>query len=664
MPDLPTTQRTTCTLDCPDLCQLQVTLTDGRVEALDGDPSHRITAGFICRKVHRYAEHVYGEARLRHPARRVGPKGSAQFEPISWEEAFQTITQRFRQLGEQHGYDTILPLSYGGSNGKLTDQAIDARFFRRLGARRLDRTVCAAATGRALSGLYGKMPGVGFADYESARLVVLWGVNPNASGIHLVPWIRKAQRQGAKLIVVDPRRTPLATQSDLHLALRPGTDLVVALSLINRLFETEQHDLKFLQGHTRSWEMLAERARPWSFERAAEIAGIAPQQLEQFFEWYQQSSPAVIRCGWGLERNRNGGSAVAAVLALPAVAGKFGVRGGGFTLSNSGAWKWRTEAAINAEEPNTPCVNMNQVGQELCREDPTLRAVFVYNCNPLATLPNQTLVRQGLAREDLFTVVFDQVLTDTARYADILLPATTFLEHQDCRSGYGTGYLQRVEPVIEPVGEARANYDVFDELCQRMDLSSPDDVSQPDDYLRAILPADVDENTLRTAGSVEPPCTTHPVQFVDVFPGHPDQKVDLFPVELDRESPQGLYAYQPDPAPEQLALISPAASHLISSTFGQLATDAVPVEVHPRDAAALGLSSGDLVRVENEYGVVECETRVTEDVRPGVVALSKGLWSHHTRNGNTSNAVSPDSLTDLGGGACFNDARVRITKIR
>ena len=397
--------------------------------------------------------------------------------------------------------------------------------------------------------------------------------------------------------------------------------------------------------------------------RAAEVAGVDVADLERFADLYASTNPAVIRCGWGLERNRNGGSAVAAVLALPAVAGKFGVRGGGFSMSNSAALGIKAAAWMNdTPEPPTRLVNMNKLGDALLDyRDPAVEMLFVYNCNPLATMPNQNRVLQGLKRADLFTVVFEQVFTDTARYADVLLPATTFVEHYDIARGYGPISLQLVRPAIEPCGEARPNPAVFSDLRQRLGIGEAEE--ETDTLLRVgkRLPPAVG-NDLLERGAVTPPFGGRPIQFVDVFPLTTDRKIDLFPASLEAQAPDGLYAFQPDPATDKypLALISPASEKTVSSTLGELRERPGMLQMHPSDAAERGLATDDPVRVFNDLGEVQCPVAVTPNVRPGTVSLSKGLWRKSTYNGSTSNALSPDTLTDLGGGACFNDARVQV----
>jgi anaerobic selenocysteine-containing dehydrogenase len=655
---------TACPLDCPDACSLQVTVRGGRVTKIDGGTANPVTGGYICAKVRRFGQRVYGDDRLRFPAIRSGPKGQGTFKRVSWNDALDHITEKLRTIRDEAGGEAILPLCYGGSNGYLTQDHADALFFRRLGAARLARTVCAAPTGAANLGLYGKMASVVYQDYPEARLILVWGVNPSASGIHLMPYLKDARSRGATIVVVDPRATPVARQADIHLAIRPGTDVVAALAIHRHLFESGAADAAFLAAHTTGADRLRERALPWTFERAAEVTGLRAADLEQVARLYAAASPALVKCGWGLERNRNGGNAAMAVLALPAVGGKFGVRGGGYSMSNSASWNinrtWMREP-----EPPTRIVNMNRVGRELLEPTGTpIRGLFVYNCNPAVTLPDQQRVLAGLGRDDLFTVVFDQVLTDTAAYADVVLPATTFLEHYDFSKGYGSLSLQLGRPVIEPVAEARPNADVFIDLAARLDLTEPEDPADELEQMLGVIAALPDQvaDDIRERGAATPPHDGRPVQFVDVFPLTPDRKVALWPEGLDREAPQGLYAFVPDPATADfpLALISPASDRTISSTLGELERPRVVLEMHPDDASPRGIDDGDDVRVFNALGTMECGVKVTPLVRPGTVSFPKGVWRRHTGNGLTSNALVPDTLSDLGSGACFNDARVNV----
>jgi anaerobic selenocysteine-containing dehydrogenase len=644
-----------------------VRVEDGRVVRLEGDDRNPATRGFICGKVRRFPQRLYGPDRLRHPGIRVGEKGAGELRRASWDEALSRVAAEIEAVRARHGGEAILPFSYGGSNGLLTQDGADAWLFERLGASRLARTVCSATSDRACSGLYGLMPGVAYQDYADAALVVLWGANPSTSGIHLLPFLREARRRGARLVVIDPRRTPLAKEADLHLALRPGTDLPLALAVTRWLFEQDRADLGFLARHCVGWEEFRRRAGSWTLERAAAVSGVPAPALESFARLYADSSPAVVRCGWGTERHRHGGSAVAAILALPAVAGKLGVRGGGYTLGNAEAWSLAAPRAGERAAPATRELNMNRLGRLLTGDlAPPIELLFVYNANPLATLPNQRLVRAGLERKDLFTVVFDAVGTDTVRYADVALPATTFLEHTELRVGYGVPVLQVGRPVVEPVGEARPNHDVFVELCRRLGLSREGDPATADQLLRATMAgfggaaaalAQLDER-----GVAEPPGGLAPVQMVDALPRTADGMVHLCPEELDAEAPGGLYHFEPPEEDERhpFALLSPASSRSICSTLAELAPGRPVVEIHPDDARRLGIVPRGAVRVHNPWGEVRAEARISQNVRPGVVVMEKGGWARDAPDGNTVNALVPDTLSDLAGGACFSDARVAL----
>jgi anaerobic selenocysteine-containing dehydrogenase len=661
------TVETACPLDCPDACSLTVTLRGGRISTIDGGTANEVTRGYICAKVRHFDQRVYGDDRLQFPAIRKGPKGTGQFRRATWDDALETIAANLKDTVAAHGGEAILPLCYGGSNGMLTQDYGDAILFRRLQASRLLRTVCAAPTGAANLGLYGKMASVVYQDYPAARLIIVWGVNPGASGIHLMPYLKEARERGATIVVIDPRATSVARQADIHLPVRPGTDLVVALAMHRHLFETGRADQAFLEQHTTGAATLRERAAPWTFERAAEVSGVPADRLRQVADMYAAASPALVKCGWGLERNRNGGSAAAAVLALPAVGGKFAVRGGGFSMSNSASWGIE-RSWLQDREPATRAINMNQIGRELT--SPTgaaIRSLFVYNCNPAATLPDQARVIEGLARTDLFTVVFDQVLTDTAMYADVILPATTFLEHYDYAKSYGALSLQLAKPVIEPVGESRSNNEVFLDLVRRLGLARDDDPTDDLDAMLATLaglPPAIGEE-LRETWTATPPHGGRPVQFVDVFPKTADGKVHLCPAGLDKEAPLGLYGYQADPGSERypFALISPASERTVSSTLGELARPDVVVDINPQDAEPHQIEDGDAVRLFNDLGEVHVRARVSPLVRPGTLSMPKGVWRRHTLNGWTSNVLVPDTLTDLGGGACFNDTRVNMAKL-
>src|SRR6266550_6258761 len=659
---------TVCPLDCPDACSLEVTVQDGRIASIDGSRTNPVTDGYICAKVRRFPERVYGPDRLSCPAVRTGPKGLARFQRVSWDEALSTIAARLLETWKQWGGESILPYCYGGSNGLLTQDTSDATLFRRLGASRLARTVCAAPTGTANLAMYGKMPSVTYKDFPEARLIIIWGGNPSSSGIHLVPYIREAQRRGATLVVIDPRTTPLAKQADIHLAVRPGTDLPVALSIHRYLFEEGHADQAFLNAHARGAEQLRERARPWTFERAAAEADVPAETLRRVAGLYASTRPSLIRCGYGQERNRNGGSASMAILALPAVAGKFGERGGGYMMSNSASWGI-TNTWTGADEARTRIINMNRLGRTLLEQrDPPINVLFVYNSNPAVTTPDQDRVLRGLEREDLFTVVFDQVMTDTARYADVLLPNTTFLEGYDLVKSYGPWTLNLGRPVIEPIGESRCNADVFGELLELTGLREESDPrGELEEMLNVLdqLPGAAGDE-MRDAGTASPPFDGRPIQFRDVFPRTTDRKIDLYPEALARESAAGLYVYLPDPATSEcpLALISPASDKTISSTLAEIPRPEVRLLMHPEEAAARGIADGDEIRIFNALGEVTCKAELGAWIRRGTVSLPKGIWRKHTLNGYTGTSLVPDTLTDVAGGACFNDARVEVSRLR
>lgn len=672
MESSPLVQQSACPLDCPDACTLRIERdAAGGLVKVGGDQRNPLTGGFICAKVAGIGAHLDCPERLQTPLLRDGPKGSGRFVPTDWDTALDRIATRFGAIAAEHGAEAIVPCSYGGSNGMLTEGGFDARFFGRLGASQLARTLCAIPSSLAQKGLYGRMPGGALHDVVHSRLVVVWGCNPSATSIHFLRLVRQARKAGAKVVVVDPVRIPLAAQADLHLAIRPGTDVVLALALAHWMFENGAADAAFLAAHATGVAAFRRRAARWSLPEAAAECGVPVAQIAALARLYADSSPAMIRCGWGPERNRNGGSGTAAVLALPAIGGKFGVRGGGYQMSNSGAWGFDAAAAADAPSPSTRTINLSRMGPALNQcAGPPIAGLYVYDANPLMTCPDQEAMRRGLLREDLFTVVHDAVMTDTALLADVVLPATTFLEHHDLARGYGALSLNRVVPVVAGPPQARSNGAVFVALCDRMGLSRPTDVCTPQALAERLVAAHPDaariQADLDRDGRAGPPCGDAPVAFVDVFPGTPDRKIHLVPGALESEAPLGLYGYQADPrsAAAPLALISPAVPGLVSSTFGQLRTKPAALRMHPADAGARGLQDGQDVRVFNDQGEVHCALAVDGDVRPGVVVLAKGLWARHTDNGRTSNALIPPTLSDIGGGACYNDARVQVAARR
>lgn len=656
-----------CPLDCPDTCSLHVTVEDGRLTRVDGSHRNPLTAGFICAKVRRYPERVYSPHRVLYPQRRIGAKGEARFERISWDDAISLVAERLRAISAVDGPEAILPYHYGGSNGVLGEEAADARFFARLGASELLTTICAMPTGTVQRAMYGAMGSVPPEDYRLARCIILWGVNPSATSIHLVPHVRAAQAAGAFVAVIDPRRTPLARTADLHLAPRPGTDAALALAMIDALLRRRTADPAFLAAHVSGLEALAAAAAEWPVARAAAECDVPAADIERLIAAYAAAKPAVVRCGWGVERTRSGGAAVRAILALPAVAGKFGVRGGGFTMSCSRAHPIDRVGLARPDLAPRPRrrINMVQLGRVLTEpQTPPVRALFVYNANPVAMTPDQNRIIAGLRRDDLFTVVHEQVLTDTARFADVLLPATTIFEQTELHRAYGHYLVQYSEPVIAPVGEALTNPQLFARLARALDFDEPACTAEEEALLADALAGaaarlggiDLDRLRRERAAPVHFGDVTTLVQLGTDWPTTPRGRIELCPPEL---GPPG-YAARP---PRGLVLLSPASDRMVNSIFGELHARPAVLEMHPDDAAVRGLGDGVAVRVANALGEVHVPLRVTRGVRPGVVTLPKGLWRSATLNGATATALITDDLTDIGAGACFNDAVVEVSAL-
>ncbi len=663
------TQRitTTCPMDCPDTCALEVQVSGDKITKITGIADGAVTNGYICSKVRHADRRLEHELRLRYPLRRTGVKGSAQFERISWSTAIHEITERFRAIQKEFGGEAILPFHYGGSNGMLGDDFVDTAYFTRLGSSQLARTLCAVPTSEVSRGMYGKMPGVAFEDYVHARFILIWGSNTRGSNMHLWPFVKEARKRGAFVAVIDPRRNFSGNEIDLHLAVKPGSDLPVALAMIQYWQQHNQIDRGFLRDHCIHPEALLAAAGQWTPERAAEVAGISADDIVLLAEKYAQSNPAVLRCGWGLERNRNGGQAVAAVLAMPALLGKFGTRAGGFSMSSSGALRFDKKAWFDPDSRQTRKLNMAQMGRILDPQfAPPVKALFVYNCNPVATVPDQNSVIKGLRREDLFTVVFDQIMTDSARFADIVLPSVTFLEQHEIKKSYGNYLVGRIQPVVPPVGEAKSNHEVFALLGRAMGFEDPV-FTMPSEELptRVWQQIKSENNDLLELSSDDMHGYIRfngkpPVQFKTVFPRTGDGKINLTPPELGPEP----YLYTPvDTGEFPLSLITPAHPKLTTSTFGEDNLPELFVHLSPSDASGRGISDGAPVRAWNDLGEVISRARIDNSLREGVVLMYKGSWKHATRNGSNANALCPDEINIVGGGACYNDARIEIGKL-
>jgi anaerobic selenocysteine-containing dehydrogenase len=664
-----------CPLDCPDTCSLTVTVEDDRIVGIRGSRANPFTAGVLCAKVPAmYPGFVHGPGRLRTPLRRVGARGEGRFERISWDAALDVIHDRVTAIVAEHGPQAVLPLNYSGPHGFLATGSMDLRFFHRLGASLLDRKpLCGGVRTEAWVGTYGTVAGTPPEHVALAKLIVAWGNNVTWSNLHLMPLINQARRAGARLVVIDPKRTKVAEQADLHIALRPGTDVVVAWAVAAELERLGGLDHAFIARHVHGFEAFMASARRVPPAVAAQIAGVPEAQIRQLAAWYHESSPAAISVGNGLERNQNGGSGIRAVLALPAIAGKLGVRGGG--LINGASFSFpKTPRRLQRPDlvpPGTRTLNIVDVGRHLLDPGlaPPIKAVFVYNHNPLIVHPDQNRLRRGLEREDLFIVGADVVMTDSLAYADVVLPAASHFEHDDLFPSYGTHWLQRAEAVIRPQGEALPNTEIFRRLAARFGFTeacfTASDAELMDDA--------VDGDDPRLGGvrpSALPTDRATPMRldgeelllFRNVFPRTPSGKVELESSYLAEKYAAPLPTFRPYQTGFPLILISPASDRRTTSTFGGVDPEQgpPPLEMHPDDARARGLADGVTVRVWNELGEVRLPLRITDAVRPGVVLSLKGAWMRTSDNGQTVSALCPAHHADISEGACYNDTRVEV----
>ena len=669
-----------CPLDCPDTCSLTVTVDDEKIVSIKGSRANPYTAGVLCAKVPEfYPGFVHGEGRLRTPLRRTGAKGEGRFERISWSEALDLVHARFTAVIAAHGPQAILPLNYAGPHGMLAGGSMDLRFFHRLGASLLDRRpLCGGIRTEAWVGTFGPAPGVRPEQAEHAKLIVAWGSNVTWSNLHIVPIINRARRAGAKLVIVDTRRTKIAEQADLHIALRPGTDVVLAWAIAADLERRGALDREFIARHVEGFEDYMALARRYSVTDAARICGVDERLVQQFADWYRTISPAVITVGNGLERNKNGGSGIRAIFALPALAGKFGVPGGGL-INGAGFAFPKTPARLGRPDlvpPGTRLINIIDVGRHLndATLSPPIKALFIYNHNPLVVHPEQNVLRRGLAREDLFVVGSDVVMTDSLAYADVVLPAASHFEHADLFAAYGTHWLQRADRVIPLQGEALPNTEIFRRLSARFGFDDPafraSDAELMDDALDgadarmagkrpSAIPLDR-ATPMNVGGGAE-----EAILFKNVFPKTTSGKVELASPYLEGKYGARLPSWRPVTSSYPLMLISPASDQRITSTFGGLhvGDGPPPLEMHPDDARARGLRDGVRVRVWNDLGEVHLPLLVTEIIPRGVVCTLKGAWMGTTDNGQTISALCPAHHADISEGACYNDARVEVAAL-
>ncbi len=666
-----------------------VTVEDGRAVHVAGDPAHPVTRGTLCTKVANYHERTHSPERVRTCLRRTGAKGAGKFVPISWDEALDEIATRFRALAESsEGAATIMPYSYCGTMGLVQSESMDRRFFHRLGASVLDRTICASAGAAGYKATVGLSVGTDPERFTDARLILLWGTNTITSNVHLWPFVLEAKHKGARLVAIDPRRTRTADHCDEHIAPLPGTDAALALGLLHVIFAEGLEDKDYLARYTIGADDLRRRASEYAPARVSEICGVAAETIVRLAREYATTRPSVIRINYGLQRHAGGGMAVRTISCLPAVTGAWRDAAGGVLLSTSGTFPLNYAALQRPDLMPTPrprTLNMSQLGDALTKvNDPPVRALYVYNSNPAAIAPDQARVLAGLQREDLFTVVHEQFMTDTCDFADIVLPATTQLEHFDLHKAYGHLYLVVNELAVAPQHEAKANSEVFRLLAARLGFA--------EDCFN-----DSDEDIARQALAVEHPALSGitledvrargwlrlhvPETFAPFAEGNfptPSGKCELYSETL---AAQGL-----PPVPEfipphesqastpalarryPLALISPAAHAFLNSSFAnlpkQLRQEKRPfVEINPQDAAARGIADGDRVRAFNDRGACELAAVVTTRARPGVVVSPSVWWNKLSPGGVNVNQLTSQALTDMGGGATFYDALVELERI-
>jgi len=664
-----------CPLDCPDTCSFDVTVDEGKVVKVRGSNANPVTRGVICNKVSRsYPDFVHGEGRIPYPMRRTGPKGSGQFERITWDEALAEIQNRFSSIINEYSSEAILPLNYAGPHGMLAGGSMDLRFFYRLGASQLKRNpMCGGVKSTAYKATLGPAPAMQPEQIVHAKLIVVWGNNVTYSNLHLAPLIKEAKKQGAKLVVVDPKRIKIAEQADMFLGINPGTDVVLAFAIAQELERLGALDNDFIAEHVLGADSFMREARQYPIEKAAEICGISTEEIKAFAKLYSESNPAAIAMGNGLERNQNGGNGIRAIIALPALAGKFGVRGGGVTGGSGNLFPKTPDKLARPDllPFETRSLNILDVGRHLDEQDLDIpiKGLFIYNHNPVIVAPDQNQMKRALSRDDIFIVGCDVVMTDSMAYADIILPAATHFEHDDIFGAYGQPYLQRAEAVIEPVGEALPNTEIFRRLAavfgfneaplQATDKELIDDALDGLNVkLNGMAPSEI---PVGTAISMESD-VGEVILFKNTYPATPSGKIELQSEMLDQQFGQRDITFKPLQSSYPLTIITPSSNKLITSTFGGLQSNdnAPTLEMHPEDASKRGLKDGQRVRIFNDLGEVFLKLEITDAVRPGVLCSPKGSWFKTTENQQTVSALAPTTKADLCEGACYNDARVEV----
>ncbi|VVD78352.1 molybdopterin-containing oxidoreductase family protein [Pandoraea cepalis] len=680
--------RAACPHDCPDTCAMHVTVENGVAIKVQGDPDHPTTKGVLCTKVSRYTERTYHPDRLLHPLKRVGPKGSGQFVPVSWDEALDEIASRLGAIAAREP-EAILPYSYAGTMGFVQGESMAARFFNKLGASDLDRTICASAGAAGLRYTYGAGVGMHVEHFVDSKLILIWGSNPITSSVHFWAIAQEAKRRGAKLIAIDPYRSLTAEKCHQHIALLPGTDAALALGMMHVLIDEDLVDHEYIARHTVGYAQLKERVRRYTPARVAEICAIPEDTIRTLAREYANAKPAAIRLNYGMQRARGGGQATRAVACLPALIGAWRDPAGGLLMSASGyapvdsVAQARPDLRPHQEKP-ARVVNMSAIGDALCHPGddsfgPKIEALVVYNSNPVAVAPESGKVAAGFAREDLFTVVLEHFQTDTADYADFVLPATTQLEHLDIHKAYGHTYLLANNPAIAPLGEAKPNSEIFRLLAGRMGWQETC-FSDTDDQLAAqsirwddARMAGSDWETLKRDGWIRYDLPDAPFANGQFYT--PSGKCEFYSERMLQEGfdplpdwvpPYESVASNPDLAARYpLAMISPPARHFLNSSFVNVDSLRASVgeptlDIHPSDAAPRGIENGGDVRIFNDRGILSAKARVTEKAREGVVVGLSIWWKKLAPDGKNANEVTSQQLTDLGRAPTFYDCLVEV----
>jgi anaerobic selenocysteine-containing dehydrogenase len=668
-----------CPHDCPDTCALDVHVRDGVAIKVTGSASHAPTAGVLCTKVARYTERTYHKDRLLHPMRRVGRKGEGRFEPISWEQAIATVADRLSSLAAENP-ELILPYSYAGTMGLVQGESMSMRFFHKIGASLLDRTICSSAGSVGYDMTLGSRVGIDMELADEAKLIIFWGSNAITSSVHFWARAQAAKRRGATLIAIDPYRSLTAEKCHRHIALLPGTDSALALGLMHVLIRDDLIDHDYIERHTLGFDRLRERAGGYDPVTVAGICGISAAEIEWLARIYGSTRPGLIRLNYGVQRVRGGGMAARNIACLPALVGAFRDAAGGILLSTGGNFDVDTNALsrpdlLNGRKPRI--INMSTIGHALLNESAPVRAVVVYNSNPVAVAPDSSRVARGFSREDLFTVVLEHFQTDTADYADILLPATTQLEHLDVVKPYGHYYLMANNPAIEPLGESKPNTEIFRRLASAMGFTDPCFSDSDETIAQAAVAGDWDFNAVREAGWKRVGAAKGIARFAEGGFDTPSGKVEFFSTRAEGLGVDALPDYV---APREdtrsaaarrfpLAMISPPARNFLNSSFVNVqslrATEGEPwLDIHPHDAAARGIAADTYVRVFNDRGSLELRARVTERARPGVVVALSVWWKKLSRDGKNANELtSSDTLTDLGRAPTFYDCLVQVEAV-